>query len=184
LKSFSIRALMVPLSEYATVSEDATLYDAVMALEKAQEEFDRTKYRHRAILIMDKAGNVSGKISQLDVLRALEPKYEEMQKRDGLARFGFTKKFMQSLLDSYHLWDEPLADICKKGLKMPVSKFMTTPTEEEIVDIDATLDEGIHQMVLGIHQSLLVLEKGKIVGILRLTDVFAAVFHQMKECHI
>jgi len=184
LKSFSIRDLMVPLSEYATVSEDATLYDAVMALEKAQEEYDSTKYRHRAILILDKAGNVVGKIGQHDALRALEPKYEAMQKRGGLARFGFTKTFMQSMLDNYHLWDEPLADICKKGTEIPVSKFMTAPTEEEIVDIEATLNEGIHQLVLGHHQSLLVIEEGKIIGILRLTDVFAAVFHQMKECQI
>ena len=44
---------MVPLSEYATVSEDATLFEAVSELEKAQEEFDHTRYRHRAILVMD-----------------------------------------------------------------------------------------------------------------------------------
>jgi CBS domain-containing protein len=179
-----VRDLLVPLSEYATVSQDATLYDAVMALEKAQLEFDSTRYRHRAILILNESGDVVGKVSQLDALRALEPKYEEMQQRGGLARYGFTKKFMQSMLDNYHLWDEPLKDICKKGREIPVSQFMTTPTEEEFVDIDATLDEAIHQLVLGSHQSLLVLEKSKIIGILRLTDVFAAVFHQMKECPI
>jgi hypothetical protein len=35
---------------------------------------------------------------------------------------------------------------------------------------------------MGHHQSLLVTRKEKILGILRLTDVFAAVFHKMKEC--
>ena len=39
MQDFSIAQLMVPLSEYATVSEGATLYDAVMALEKAQEKY-------------------------------------------------------------------------------------------------------------------------------------------------
>ena len=39
MKKFTVAMLMVPLSEYATVFEDATLYDAVMALEKAQEKF-------------------------------------------------------------------------------------------------------------------------------------------------
>jgi hypothetical protein len=39
MKNFRVKDLMVPLSEYATVDEDATLYEAVVALEKAQEEY-------------------------------------------------------------------------------------------------------------------------------------------------
>jgi CBS domain-containing protein len=58
MKSYSVKDLMVPLSEYATVSEDATLYDAVLSLEEAQEKFEdrHTRYRHRAILILDDTG--------------------------------------------------------------------------------------------------------------------------------
>ena len=37
MKSYTVKELMVPLSEYATVSEDATLYEAVLSLEEAQE---------------------------------------------------------------------------------------------------------------------------------------------------
>ena len=59
---------------------------------------------------------------------------------------------------------------------------MSTPTEGEYVSEDASLDVAIHQFVMGQHQSLLVTADTKIVGILRLTDVFAAVFHKMKEC--
>ena len=54
MKNFLVKDLMVPLSEYATVPEGSTLFEAVLALEKAQEEYDRTKYRHRAVLILDK----------------------------------------------------------------------------------------------------------------------------------
>ena len=51
-----VKDLMVPLSEYATVTEGSTLFEAVMALEKAQEEFDsnHSKYHHRAVLVLDK----------------------------------------------------------------------------------------------------------------------------------
>ena len=46
MKSYSVKELMVPLSEYATVTENATLYDAVLALEEAQENFeDESTYR-------------------------------------------------------------------------------------------------------------------------------------------
>ena len=185
---------MVPLSEYATVSEDASLYEAVVALEKAQEdfithletapkEFGTKRHPHKAILVLDKNGQVAGKISQLDALRALEPKYAEIQDRRGMHRFGFTKKFMQSLLETYHLWDSPLEDIRAKSDEIPVSSFMYVPTEGEYVDEDATQDEAVHQLVVGHHQSLLVTKEGKITGILRLSDVFEAVFYKMEEIH-
>ena len=66
-----VKDLMVPLSEYAAVSEEATLYDAVLALEEAQAAFDQSRYRHRAVLVYDKDKKVVGKVSQLDILRAL-----------------------------------------------------------------------------------------------------------------
>lgn len=184
MKSFTVKELMVPIAEYATVSSDATLYAAVAALEKAQEEFDHTRYRHRAILILDADGHVVGKMSQLDVLRALEPKYSEMMEQSHLQqRLGFTKHFMKSVMLQYKMWDSPMGDICRKAAQQSVSKYMHKPTEGEHVDVDATLDEAIHQLVMGQHQSLLVVREKKIVGILRLTDVFAAVFHTMKACY-
>jgi CBS domain-containing protein len=186
VKSYSVKELMVPLSEYATVTEDATLYDAVLALEEAQENFEdkHTRYRHRAILMLDNKGNVVGKLSQLDVLRALEPKYQDMIQGEGSHRFGFTKKFMQSMLDDLALFANPLDDICRKAGEQPVNRFMHTPSEGEYVSETASLEVAIHQLIMGQHQSLLVARDKKIVGILRLTDVFAAVFHKMKECFI
>lgn len=184
MKAYTVNELMVPLSEYATVSEDATLYDAVLALEKAQENFEdkHTRYRHRAVLILDKTGQVIGKLSQMDLLKALEPKYQGMIEGRGPQRFGFTKQFMKSMLREYNLFADPLEDICRKAGEKNVKEFMYTPGEGEYVTENAPLSEAIHQLIMGHHQSLLVTRDDKIVGILRLTDVFAAVFHKMKEC--
>lgn len=184
MKSYLVKDLMVPLSEYATVSENATLYEAVLSLEEAQEQFEdkHTRYRHRAILILNKNGHVVGKLSQLDVLRALEPKYQEMVQGEGLRRYGFTKEFERSILEKFQLFAAPLDDICRKAGEKNVKEFMYTPTEGEYVSEDASLDVAIHLLIVGQHQSLLVTREKKIVGILRLTDVFAAVFHKMKEC--
>ena len=184
MKSYTIKDLMVPLSEYATVSEDATLYEAVMALEIAQESFEdkHTRYRHRAVLILDKEDNVVGKLSQLDVLKALEPKYQDMMGGEGSHRYGISKQFMQSTLQEYNLFAKPLEDICRKAGEQNVRQFMYTPTEGEYLSEDASLDVAIHQLVMGHHQSLLITRGDRISGILRLTDVFAAVFHKMKEC--
>ncbi len=117
MKTINVKDLMVPLEEYATVSEEATLFEAVVALEQAQETLDRTrfKYLHRAILVYDKNNNIVGKISQLDVLRALEPKYGEMGDQQSISRFGFSKKFLQSLREQFSLLDIPFDEACRKA---------------------------------------------------------------------
>lgn len=183
MKKYKIKDLMVPISEYGVISEDASIYEAVRALENAQLEFDATRYRHRAILVQDKDKKIIGKLGQLDVLRSLEPKYEEMREEgSGMKKYGFSRDFLLSMLESYKLFDLPFDDICRKAGQEKVGKYMHRPTEGEYIDETAALDEAIHLLVVGHHQSLLVMRQKDIVGILRLTDVFAAVFHTMKSC--
>ncbi len=185
MKKYKIKDLVVPLSEYAVISEDATLYEAVLALEKAQNEFDTTRYRHRAVLVEDKSHKVIGKLGQLDILRALEPKYAEMKSESHrMAKLGFSKKFLLDMLETYKLFDSPMDDICRKAGRDKVTKYMHRPTEGEFIHEDASLDEAIHLLMAGHHQSLLVTRGDNIVGILRLTDVFAAIFHSMKQCNL
>jgi Mg2+/Co2+ transporter CorB len=181
MSDFDVKELMVPLSEYATVLEGSTLFDAVLALEKAQEEFDHTKYKHRGVLILDKNNRVIGKLGQLDVLRALEPKDEDSGEIKELSQFGFSYNFVHKLRKQQRLKAAPLKDLCSKASKLRVEDFMQTPSEGEFIDQGETLEAAIMQLVMGHHLSLLVTRDNRIVGLLRLTDAFAAVFHTMKE---
>jgi CBS domain-containing protein len=181
MKSRKVKDLMVPLDEYATVSEDSSLYEAVVALEQAQERFKKTRYTHRAILVYDKNKKVVGKLSQLDVIKGLEAGYKRLELR-GISHTGFSPEFIRSLIKQGDLWSKPLDEICRKAADIKVRDIMYTPTEGEYVREDATLDEAIHQLVMGKHQSLLVTSQNKIVGILRLTDIFTEVCELMKAC--
>jgi CBS domain-containing protein len=184
MKKKLVKELMVPLAKYATVSQEATLFEAVMALEKAQEKFDQSRYRHRAVLIYDKEDNIVGKVSQLDVLRALEPKYKAMDIPGSLSRFGLTKRFQETMINELRFWDKPMDDICRKASRIKIKEFMYTPGEGEYINEDETLDRAINQLVMGHHQSLLVLKDDKIVGILRATDVFMEIVRVMKACEL
>ncbi len=184
MSDYLVKELMVPLSEYATVPEGSTLFDAVLALEKAQEEFDHTKYKHRGVLILNKKKRVIGKLSQLDVLRALEPKEAETDDIFNLDQFGFSSNFVQKLRLQRRMTAAPLKDLCSKASQLRVEDFMQTPSEGEFIDEKASLDAAIIQIVHGHHLSLLVTQGKEIIGILRMTDAFAAVFHTMKECEL
>jgi CBS domain-containing protein len=180
MRKMSAKELMVPLAEYATVSEEATLADAIISLERAQQAYDHAKYRHRAVLVLNGQNQVIGKISQIDALKALEPKYGQIQSDTPASAFRhFSKLFLKSLQEQYRLFDKPLDDICKKAAHLSVKNFMQRMTEGEFLNEDATLDEAIHMLIMGNHHSLLVTRKEEIIGILRLTDVFAAVFQSL-----
>lgn len=184
MKKRTIKEIMIPFAEYAAVHQDATLYEAVLALEKAQQEFDQIRYyRHRAILVYDDNKRIVGKLSQLDVLKALEPKYKDVGD-EAMHRFGLSKDYLSKLHEQFRLWDKPLNNLCQKAAKLKVKTIMYAPTEGECVSEDASLDEAIHQLVVGHHQSLLVTRGGAIVGILRLTDVFREVCEEIKACEI
>lgn len=183
VKDMTVKDLMVPLDEYATVSEDATLFEAIVALEKAQEELDLTKYKfkHRAILIYDKNKKVVGKLSQFDALKALEPKYVDMGDVKAMSRAGFSPDFLKDMIEKHGLWNELPEDMCKKAMNRKVKEYMHTPTEGEFIKEDAHIREAVHLLVMGQHHSLLVTENEEIVGILRLVDVLMLVYQIMKS---
>ena len=180
MKKIAVKELMVPIAEYATVSKEATLADAISALERAQRDFDEARYRHRAILVVDQANRPIGKISQLDALKALEPKYKEIQSDDSVSPFRhFSRMFVQSMIKNYRLFDSPLEDLRQTATRLKVKDFMHAITEEDCLNEDAPLNEAVHILIMGQHQSLLVTRQGELVGILRLTDVFSAVFQSV-----
>lgn len=189
MKTIVVKEIMVPLQEYATVDENATLGEAVAALEAAQEEYlkssEQALYPHRALLVLNKAGKVVGKLSQLDVLKSLEPKYQELISSDTLAKTaasGFSADFLKQMLGQYQLFAHPLQDLCRKAARIKVSQCMYTPSEGEYVQEDDTLEMATHQLVVGHHQSLLVARGEEIVGVLRLVDVFHEVAEEIKVC--
>lgn len=173
--------IMVPLEEYATVSQEATMIEALEALEKAQASYTKSPYRHRAVLVLDEEGRVVGKLSQLDVLRGLEPRYGDLFDYTKLIRRGYTRQYITSMVRDHQLLNRPLAALCRRLAAKKVREVMYTPDEGEYVDAEDSLNTAIHQLIVGHHQSLLVTRAGRVAGVLRLTDVFQAVSGQMRS---
>ncbi len=185
MKDKTVKELMVSLSDYATVYEDQTLFEALLALQNAHEKLDPSAHRHRAILILNKADQVVGKLSQWDILKALEPRYRNIEDLEKVSRAGFSPDFLKSMLVQHTLWNKPLIDVCRVGGKHKVKDVMYHPTEGEYINVNAPLGEAMNQLVVGQYLSLLVTDdEKKIIGILKLIDVFEEVWQTMKSCGI
>ena len=182
MQTTKVKELMVPLSEYATVFEDATLNEAILALEDAQKNVELGREKHRAILVLDKHRRVVGKLTQWDVSAGIEPKYRGIENITETSRFGFSPEYIRSMMTDYGLWRKPLEDLCRKASEIQVKDIMSKPTPGEYVEEDASLDEAIHLLVMGHHQSLIVKKGDKISGILRMSDVFKGICDMVKTC--
>ncbi|MCB2187974.1 MAG: hypothetical protein KQJ78_16265 [Deltaproteobacteria bacterium] len=179
-----IRELMIPLQEYPKIAEGASLSQAVKILEAAHENLKFRNYKARAVLVTDAAGRVVGKLNMWGCLRALEPKYQDIADFDRLTHFGLNPDFLRSMVDSHGLWVDPFDALCSKAAERHVRDFMTVPGQDEYVEADDNVVDGIHHLLMGKHMSLLVREGDEVVGIFRLSDVFEFVTEKIKNCGV
>ncbi|UCD90100.1 MAG: CBS domain-containing protein [Desulfobacterales bacterium] len=184
MKEKIVADVMRPLSEYRTISAESNLFQAAQALDLVQKEFEHHPQVHKVLLISDEHGEIVGKISQLDVLRVLEPKSKPIGKSGSLSRFGVSSRYLKPMVEQCKFWEKPLVDICKDAGKLKVRRLIHEPLEGEFVEADASLAEAIHQLALEHHQSLLVTQRGKIVGVLRQSDIFKEVFEMLVTCEL
>ncbi len=189
MDSISIKPLVVALETYAVVSRDATLFDAIKALEESHDKFFKVahvhgagRYKHRAVLVADRTGKIIGKITQYDIIKGLEPKYNQIGEGKRLSRFGITNSFMQEQMQLYGLWQRPLASICRKASAILVKNIMQPIPADQYISDQTTINEAIHHFITSEAQFLLVENQGKTVGLIRLTDIFVEVCLTIKAC--
>lgn len=181
MDSKKVKDLMVPLDQYAVVPEDATLLDAIIALDKAQKRLPVERQPYRAVLVADKNGAIIGKIGQLAFLTALEPKYNVLGDLEALSRAGVRSEFITSMMEHYQFFQESLPDHCLHGRSTRVKDVMR-PVKEAVQE-ETPICEAIHKVVMLQTLSILVKRGDKVTGLLRLSDLFDEVVREMKKEH-
>ena len=176
----TVRDLMVPLEEYAVVGPEASLLDAVHALDSAQRTLPPGRQPHRAVLVAGTDGKVVGKLGHLAFLKALEPRYDAMGDLATLSRVGLSSDFITSMIGHMQLWKDDFEDICQRARQTRIGDVMRPVTES--ISESATLREALHNIIVRQSLSLLVTRGTEVVGILRLSDLFAAVTDQIRGC--
>ena len=179
MESKRVKDLMMALDEYATVSCEATILEALVALSKAQLGLTYDRHHHRAILVLDGAEKVVGKLTHWTILRSLEPKLFGKVDREALVRTNLSLEFIQSLEDSFSTRPANLEAMCREAARVRVKDAMI-PVQESVEE-QAELTEAIRLFVLGHWQSVLVTRDGEVTGILRLSDVFEEVADMIRD---
>ncbi len=118
-------------------------------------------------------------MSQTDIMRALEPRYKKIgDMTSGLA--GLTSQMLVTIREEFRLWERPIEVLPAIINELKVAEVMQIPTEGEFVMETDTLNIARHRIVMGNHHSLLVTRGKLIVGILRSTDAFNALYDMLE----
>lgn len=179
MKKFSVKDLMIPISNYVTVKKADTLVDVLQALESARKA---DAHAHRDAIVVDDSGTFLGKITMIDIFRALEPNYKKLigERTSGT----LTADFVMKAVKDFKLWLEPEDDICQRGSNKTVAEVMHTPKSVEFLQQADTSEKALNLFVMGVHQPLIVKDGETVTGILRFGDVFEVVRKTLLGCDI
>ena len=183
MEKMHVRDLMVPADRFPKISNRANFYEAVTALEIAQQKFMAGEAQQRILLVEDDDGRIIGKLSPIDLLRGLETNYSRVVAEKTLSRYGFGN-IWKTIQDDYNLWGDPFHDLCRKAAQVQIQDFLKGPSEGQTVGVDDLMARCFHLFVMNRHDSLFVVDGDRIVGLLRFSDVYQEVSRTMKECRI
>lgn len=176
----TVKSMMVPVEKFPRISQEVTFSEAVLALEKAQEDFIAGKQEQRILLVYDNENNkIVGKLTPIDVIRGLEPNYGKLVDTQSSIVRGFDW-LISSMREQMQQISAPWDDLCTKVKDVRVKEFLRKPGPSQVVQTEDSMNEALHRYILGGHDSLFVMDGQKLVGVLRFSDVYREILDRIK----
>ena len=150
-------------TDYETIGVDDTIHDAVDKLAELDRKcLEQGTVGSKTLVVEDKDGYFMGLLTMLDILNAIEPPF--LRDADHLVGIG---------------WDGLFEEIVHQAENQRVSESMTEAEDIIAVSPDDRLIKVVELMVKHSLRRLPVLEGEKVIGVVRLYDVFHEVAREM-----
>jgi hypothetical protein len=180
MDTMKVKELMRSVEEFPRISSSATFLEAVDALDEADLAFREGRAPERIVLVFDEQERIAGKISPIDVVKALEPNYPNIENINA----GYHRRLMEasfeSMKEQYWLWHKPLSKLRDKAERIKVRDFITMPKLHEMVCADDTVDVAFKLFMTGRLGSAFVLKNERIVGLIRFSDIYRKIKSAMR----
>jgi predicted transcriptional regulator len=152
-------------TDFETIGVDGTIHDAVDKLAVLDRKcLDQGTVGTKTLVVTDEDGYFKGLLTMLDILQAIEPPF--LREADHLVGVG---------------WDGLFEEIVHQAENKMVKESMTDA--EDIIGIgpDDRLIKVVELMVKHRLRRLPVLEDEKVIGVVRLYDIFHEVAREMSK---
>lgn len=181
MEEMKVRELMRPVDEFPRISSDATFMEAVLALEHADENYKAGKAPERILLAYNESGDIVGKLSPIDVVKALEPSYPESDQIKAGRYSHLVRTHLATAKEELRLWHKPFTELWERSNSVKINDFIKMPTQQ-MVNVNDKIEAAFHLFMVGRHGSLFVQDKGKIVGLILFSDVYKKIREKIRSC--
>jgi len=159
-----VRDVMVPITDYTTITEEQSVGEAVRKLRESHALAACTsrlmETGHRSIIVFDRQGNIEGLLAIVDLLQAIMPAYLSAPKPSTADAIQYSPMFWRGA------FNREVSLLAKR----PVSEIMSPAPMT--IDADTNLMEAAYIMVTNKLRRMVVMEGGKVLGVIREQDLF------------
>jgi hypothetical protein len=180
MKEIPVKDIMIPISDYVTVKKQERLTEVLSAIEKAR--LAKGRRAHRDAVVVDDNGALCGKVTMIDIFRALEPNYPKVQR--ARREQTLTDAVVRRAVKERRCWMEPVEDVCARGAAVTVAEAMHVPEASEYIQETDGIEKALSLYVMGVHQPLIVQDGQTVTGLLRFGDVFEVVRERLLKCDL
>ncbi len=180
MKEILVKDVMIPIANYVTVKPENHLPGLLRAIEKKRQAEEG--HAHRDAIVIDDSGRFVGKVTMIDIFRALDSGFRKVDSERG-EQF-LTDHFVQKAVRELNLWLDPVETVCQRGSKVTVGEAMHKPEDSEFIQEDDSLEKALSYYVMGVHQPLIVKNGDDVTGVLRFGDLFEVVHKRLLACKL
>jgi CBS domain-containing protein len=173
-----VKDIMCPIEDYEFVDMETSLCDALALLKKNHQkaQADPKRAFHKTMFVKDASGKIVGKLSAYDLTKGLVP---EPAKRHMISRSFYSVLSSRALevADEVHDMQQRF-----KWLHSTFSELIQQESRKKVKDImspvhpllveDDSINKAIYVMFSEETRQPLVTRDGKIVGVVRLLEIF------------
>jgi len=166
-----VRQVMIPLGQYPSLRDTATLRDAVELMETASLDVDGRRSLPRVLLVFDEIEVLVGYVRRRDLMLGLEPRFLVVQP------LAYRKKLFDVAVDPN--LSELSHDRVIHGIREQASRPITDVMRpiETIVQADDHIMKAIYEMVSQDLSLIPVVDGKRLVGVVRSVELF----HEMAQ---
>jgi len=161
-----VREVMIPLGQYPSLRDTATLRDAVELMETAALDVNGRRSLPRVLLVFDEIEVLVGYVRRRDLMMGLEPRFLVVQP------LAYRKKLFDVAVDPN--LSELSHDRVIQGVREQASRPITDVMRpiETIVQADDHIMKAIYEMVSQDLSLIPVVDGRRLVGVVRSVELF------------
>lgn len=163
----TVRDIMISIDDYPTLRQDATLYDALNVLDQARVKSTENEEPFKAVLVKDINGRIIGKAGLLSLIMAMN---SCLINKNIKSKYNVSNEEIDAVRDQMDFWKDNLRELSFDAETIMIKDIMQPV--ENCIDINAKVDDAINKLSIYNTISILVIDGTKIVGIIRLSDIF------------